>query len=69
MKKNLLSFVLTLVFVSSMSVSAFADGEIPTMGKTCPPNTTCLVGTQTQTEAENATVLKTVIDYLTQLFG
>ncbi|MDQ3801855.1 MAG: hypothetical protein M3384_20720 [Acidobacteriota bacterium] len=51
-------------------------GEIPIGGKTCPPNTTCVTGeipigglTSDNTQAEDTTIFKTVIDYLAQLFG
>ena len=71
MKKFAATLFLAFVFVFSLSVNTFAEeGNIPVGGRTCPPNTTCLVNNQVPTEqGEDVTVIKTVIDYLTQLFG
>jgi hypothetical protein len=70
MNKFAATLFLAFVFVFSLSVNTFAEGDIPVGGRSCPPNTTCLVGNQAPTEqAEDATIMKTVIDYLTQLFG
>ncbi|HEX8370337.1 MAG TPA: hypothetical protein VF604_17455 [Pyrinomonadaceae bacterium] len=81
MKNFAFTLFLAFVFVFSLSVNTFAEGEIPTMGRTCPTTTTCLadgeipisgkslVDTQAPTQTEEATIFKTVIDYLSQLFG
>jgi hypothetical protein len=70
MNKFAATLFLAFVFVFSLSVNTFAEGDIPVGGRTCLPNTTCLVAPQAPSEqAEETTVLKTVLDYLTQLFG
>jgi hypothetical protein len=70
MKNFAVTLFLAFVFVFSLSTNAIAEGDIGLAGRTCPPNTTCLVNTQTPTtQAEDATIFKTVIDYLSQLFG
>jgi hypothetical protein len=63
------------------NTTCFTDGGVPIMGKTCPPNTTCLtegdipvggrssVNTEVPTQADDATIFKTVLRYLAQLFG
>jgi hypothetical protein len=69
MKNFAVTLFLAFVFVFSLSTNTIA-GDIGLAGRTCPPNTTCLVNTQTPTtQTEDTTVLKTVIDYLAQLFG
>lgn len=53
-----------------MSANAVAEGDIGIGGRNCPPNTTCAIEPQTPTDrADDATIFKTVIDYLAQLFG
>jgi hypothetical protein len=64
-----------------LNTTCVTEGEIPNGGKTCPPNTTCLsegeiphVGRssgniQVPTQADDAKIFKTVLDYLAQLFG
>ncbi|HLL99780.1 MAG TPA: hypothetical protein VK400_01890 [Pyrinomonadaceae bacterium] len=74
MKKFTVTLFLVFVFVFS-STNSFA-GDIPIMGKTCPPNTTCVTGdipvgglSSGDTQENDPTIFKTVIDYLAQLFG
>jgi hypothetical protein len=70
MKSFASTLFLAFVFVFSLSTSVIAEGDIPHGGRTCQPNTTCLVDTQeAATQAEEPTVIKTVIDYLAQLFS
>ncbi|HEX8367706.1 MAG TPA: hypothetical protein VF604_03990 [Pyrinomonadaceae bacterium] len=80
MKNFAVTLFLAVIFVSSLSANSFA-GDLPIGGRSCPPNTTCLVegdlpiggkslvDTQVPTQTEDATIFKTVIDYLSQLFG
>jgi hypothetical protein len=75
MKKFAFTLFLAFVLVFS-SVNTFA-GEIPLVGRTCPPNTTCLTDGEIplgglasgDKQADEPTIFKTVIDYLAQLFG
>lgn len=70
MKKVTFTLFLAFVFVFSLSTNATAEGDIGLGGKTCAPNTTCLVDTQEPIpQADDSTILKTVLDYLAQLFG
>lgn len=70
MKKSALSLLLATAFVFLMSANAVAEGDIGIGGRNCPPNTTCAIEPQTPTDrADDATIFKTVIDYLAQLFG
>jgi hypothetical protein len=70
MKKFAITLFLAFVFTFSLSTLARAEGNLPIGGRSCPPNTACLVDNQVPTQQEeDATILKTVIDYLTQLFG
>ena len=69
MKKFAVTLFLAFVFVFSLSVNIFAEGNIPNGGRNCgyegvPP---CLVAPIETTD--DTTILKTVIDYLAQLFG
>ncbi|HEY0047974.1 MAG TPA: hypothetical protein VGB68_01720 [Pyrinomonadaceae bacterium] len=69
MKKIAFTLFLAFVFVFSLSINAFAEGNIPNGGRNCgyegvPP---CLVAPIEPTE--DTTYYKTVIDYLAQLFG
>jgi hypothetical protein len=74
MKKVTVTLFLAFVLVFS-SVNSFA-GDIPIMGRNCPPNTTCVTGeipigglSSSDTQQVDPTIFKTVIDYLSQLFG
>jgi hypothetical protein len=70
MKNFAVTLILAFVLVCLLSVNSFAEGNIGIGGRSCPPNTTCLVSTESPTEqADDATIIKTVIDYLSQLFG
>lgn len=71
MKKIASTLFLVFVFVFSLSTIAIADdGNIGHGGKTCPPNTTCLVNTQEPPQqADDSTMFETMLDYLAQLFG
>jgi hypothetical protein len=70
MKKFACTFFLTFVFVFSLSTSASAEGDIGHGGRSCPPNTTCFVDNQEPTtQTDEPTIIKTVMDYLAQLFG
>jgi hypothetical protein len=77
MKKIAFTLLLAFVFVFSLSVNTFAEGQIPIAGRTCSPNTPCLTDGQipigglssVNTQEDDATIFKTVIDYLAQLFG
>jgi hypothetical protein len=70
MKKIASTLFLVSVFVFSLSTNAIAEEGNIGHGKTCPPNTTCLVDTQVPTtQTEDSTIIKTVLDYLAQLFG
>lgn len=63
------------------NTTCFTEGGVPIMGKTCPPNTTCLIegeipnvgrssaDQQAPAQANDATIFRTVLDYLAQLFG
>jgi hypothetical protein len=63
------------------NTTCITEGDIPHGGKSCPPNTTCLtegdipnVGrnsadTRVPAQADEATIFKTVLDYLAVLFG
>lgn len=62
MKKITTIFVLLFV----LTVSAFAEGEYPTGGKTCPQGQTCSTG-EYPTGGLSQTV-KDVFDYLTSIF-
>ena len=58
MKNSLFTLFLACVILFSLSVNTFAEGEIPIGGIS-----------STDTQADDATTFKTVIDYLAQLFG
>jgi hypothetical protein len=71
MKKFAITLFLAFIFVFSLSINTFAEGDIPNVGRTAcgtqglPP---CPVAAPIET-TEDATIFKTVLDYLTQLFG
>jgi len=70
MKSFAYTLFLAFVFVFSLSVNAIADDGNIGHGKNCPQNTTCFVDNQEPTtKDEKPTIIKTVIDYLAQLFG
>jgi hypothetical protein len=69
MKNFTLTLFLAFIFVFSLSVNAFAEGNIG-HGRTCgtaglPP---CPIAAPIE-PTEDATFYKTVIDYLAELFG
>ena len=71
MKKLAVTLFLAFIFVFTLSVNTFAEGDIPNGGRTAcgkPDLPPCPVAAPIET-AEDATILKTVIDYLAQLFG
>lgn len=66
MKK--IATILVLLFV--LSVSAFAEGETPAGGKTCPPGQTCLSNTgeiPIVGKSEN-TIYQDIFDFLKSVF-
>lgn len=64
MKKITISFILLLI----LSLTAFAEGEIHTGGKSCPQNQTCLVQTeQTESDSDNP-IFSAVRDFLDLIF-
>lgn len=68
MKNTLKLFFVIVLFCSTV----FADGSMGN-GKTCPPNTTCLVNTPTvetmnETDSENS-MIKFFQNYLISIFG
>jgi hypothetical protein len=70
MKNFAVTLFLAFVFVFSLSVNIFAEGNIPNGGRNCgyegaPP---CPVAAPIET-TDDTTIFKTVIDYLSQLFG
>ena len=71
MKKFAATLFLAFIFVFSLSVNIYAEGNIGNGGRTgcgttgLPP---CPVAAPIET-TEDATIFKTVIDYLAQLFG
>jgi hypothetical protein len=70
MKKFAVTLFLAFIFVFSLSINTVAEGNIPNVGRNCgfegqPP---CPVAAPIET-TEDATIFKTVIDYLSQLFG
>jgi hypothetical protein len=70
MKKIAVTLFLASIFVFSLSINTFAEGEIPNGGRACgiagyPP---CPVAAPIE-PTEDTTIFKTVIDYLAQLFG
>jgi hypothetical protein len=71
MKKFAVTLFLAFIFVFSLSINTFAEGEIPNGGKSScgkPDLPPCPVASPIE-PAEDATIFKTVIDYLAQLFG
>lgn len=71
MKKFTSTLFLAFIFVFSLSVNTFAEGNIPIGGRTdCgkPELPPCPVAAPIE-PTEDATIFKTVIDYLAQLFG
>jgi hypothetical protein len=77
MKNSVFALLLAFVFAFS-SINIFA-GDIPHVGKTCPPNTTCLEGDipnggktcppNTTCLVNDESILETVLGYLARLFG
>jgi len=71
MKKFAFTLFLAFIFVFSLSINTFAEGDIPNGGRnSCgitgyPP---CPVAAPIE-PTEDATYFKTVLDYLAQLFG
>lgn len=68
MKNTIKLFLVIVLFFSTV----FADGNMGN-GKTCPPNTTCLVDTPTvettdKTDSENS-MIKFIQNYLISIFG
>jgi hypothetical protein len=71
MKKLAVTLFLAFIFVFSLSINIFAEGEIPNGGRTgCgkPDLPLCPVAAPIE-PIEDTTYYKTVIDYLSQLFG
>jgi hypothetical protein len=71
MKKIAYTLFLAFIFVFSLSINTFAEGEIPNGGRTgcgTANNPPCPVAAPIE-PAEDTTIFKTVIDYLAQLFG
>ena len=61
--------ILVLLFV--LSVSAFAEGDIHTGGKSCPQGQTCLAEDgqyPTSGKSENP-IIKNIFDFLKSIFG
>jgi hypothetical protein len=60
--------ILVLLFV--LSVSAFAEGEIPIGGKACPQGQICLTDGTTHSggKSENP-IIKDIYDFLKSIFG
>ena len=69
MKKFAVTLFLALVFVFSLSVNTFADGQIPTMGKNCGNASQPPCSRVAAIPTEDSTFYKKLIDYLAQLFG
>jgi len=70
MKKIAFTLFLVSIFVFSLSTNAIAEEGNIGHGKSCPPNTTCLIDPQAPTsQADDSTMFKTMLDYLAQLFG
>jgi hypothetical protein len=70
MKKIAVTLFLAFIFVFSLSINTFAEGEIPNVGRNCglPDLPPCPVAAPVE-PTEDTTIFKTVIDYLAQLFG
>jgi hypothetical protein len=69
MKKIAVTLFLALVFVFSLSVNTFAEGEIPTMGRNCGNTGQSPCPKVAAVPTEDSTFYKKLIDYLAQLFG
>ena len=69
MKNTIKLLLVTVLFCATV----FADGSMGNGGRTCPPNTVCLVNTPTvekTNEAEtDGTIMKFIQDYLGSIFG
>lgn len=74
--KNL-AFALFLASVFAFSATSIFAGDIPHVGRTCPPNTTCATDGQIpigglssgNTQENEPTIFKTLLDYLARMFG
>lgn len=68
MKNTIKLLLVTVLFCATV----FADGNMGN-GKTCPPNTVCLMNTPTvekTNEVEtDGTIMKFIQDYLVSIFG
>ena len=69
MKKIAFTLFLALVFVFSLSVNTFAEGDIPTMGRNCGNAGQPACPGVAPVPTENPTFYKQLFDYLAQLFG
>ncbi|MCD9185690.1 MAG: hypothetical protein LUM44_04610 [Pyrinomonadaceae bacterium] len=70
MKKSAKKIAMALVLTSICSLTIFAgDGSIPTGGKSCPPNQTCLVQSPDLPQTETEPVFTKIFDYLKSIFG
>lgn len=66
MKKFATIFVLLFV----LSVSAFAEGEIPLGGKTCPQGQTCLTEGEIPASGKSDNpIIEGIFDFLESIFG
>lgn len=64
-------FATTLVLLFVLSVSAFADGQYPAGGRTCPQGQTCFVD-EGQIPIDNKsddTIIKSFFDFLKSILG
>lgn len=68
-------FTATVVLLFVLSVSAFADGEIPLGGKNCPQGQTCLTGEiplggrAETSDSTETTIYTEIFDFITSIFG
>jgi hypothetical protein len=69
MKKFAVTLFLAFVFVFSLSVNTFAEGQIPTMGRNCGNEGQPPCPGVAPVPNEDSTFYKKLIDYLAQLFG
>ena len=59
-----------LVLLSVLSVSAFADGDVPLGGKSCPQGQHCLTDGQIPASGKTENpIIENILDYLKSIFG